>query len=46
MALAAIRQMADVASHYGRVVWLPTFDSEISVRHACGKGEGPYVPIQ
>ena len=31
---------------YGKIVWLPTFDSEISVRHADGKGQGPYVPIQ
>ena len=46
MNLAAVKQMADVAGHYGRVVWLPTYDSEISVRHADGKGEGPYVPIQ
>ena len=44
--LAAVRQMADIAGHYGRFVWLPTFDSEISVRRADGKGEGPFVPIQ
>src|SRR3954470_15651653 len=37
MNLAAVKQMADVAGHYGRVVWLPTYDSEISVRHADGK---------
>jgi hypothetical protein len=44
--LAAVKQMATVAGNYGRVVWLPTYDSEISVRHADGKGTGPYVPIQ
>jgi hypothetical protein len=44
--LAAVKQMADQAGHYGRIVWLPTYDSEISVRHADGKGQGPYVPIQ
>ena len=44
--LAAVKQMANVTGHYGKVVWLPTFDSEISVRHADGKGKGPYVPIQ
>jgi hypothetical protein len=44
--LAAVKQMASVTGNYGKVVWLPTFDSEISVRHADGKGKGPYVPIQ
>jgi hypothetical protein len=44
--LAAVKQMADIAGHYGRLVWLPTYDSEISVRRADGKGEGPFVPIQ
>ncbi|MBV9550364.1 MAG: hypothetical protein JO256_11905 [Alphaproteobacteria bacterium] len=44
--LAAVKQMADVAGHFGKVVWLPTYDSEISVRHADGKGEGAFVPIQ
>jgi hypothetical protein len=44
--LAAVKQMASITGGYGKVVWLPTFDSEISVRHADGKGQGPYVPIQ
>ncbi|HVZ28154.1 MAG TPA: DUF6282 family protein [Rhizomicrobium sp.] len=44
--LAAVKQMASVTGNYGKVVWLPTFDSEISVRHADGKGKGLYVPIQ
>jgi hypothetical protein len=44
--LAAVKQMADQVGHYGKIVWLPTYDSEISVRHADGKGQGPYVPIQ
>jgi hypothetical protein len=37
--------MAEMKGGYGKVVWLPTFDSEISVRHADGKGQGPYVPV-
>jgi hypothetical protein len=44
--LFAVKQMAEMKGGYGKVVWLPTFDSEISVRHADGKGKGPYVPIQ
>jgi hypothetical protein len=44
--LAAVKQMASITGGYGKVVWLPTFDSEISVRHADGKGIGPYVPIE
>src|SRR6185312_1637546 len=28
--LAAVKQMANVTGNYGKVVWLPTFDSEIS----------------
>jgi hypothetical protein len=44
--LFAVKQMAKMKGGYGKVVWLPTFDSEISVRHADGKGKGPYVPIQ
>jgi hypothetical protein len=44
--VAAVKQMADIAGHHGRVVWLPTYDSEISVRRADGKGEGLFVPVQ
>ena len=44
--LAAVKQMASITGGYGKVVWLPTFDSEISVRQADGKGIGPYVPIE
>lgn len=43
---AAVKQMANMQGSYGRVVWLPSFDSEISLRHQDGKGTGPYVPIQ
>jgi hypothetical protein len=43
--LFAVKQMAEMKGGYGKVVWLPTFDSEISVRHADGKGQGPYVPV-
>jgi hypothetical protein len=38
--LEAVRHMADVKGGYGRVVWLPTFDSENSVQ-----GKGPQVPV-
>lgn len=38
--LEAVKHMADVKGGYGRVVWLPTFDSENSVR-----GKGPQVPV-
>jgi hypothetical protein len=38
--LEAVKHMADVEGGYGRVVWLPTFDSENSVR-----GKGPQVPV-
>jgi Family of unknown function (DUF6282) len=38
--LEAVKHMAEVKGGYGRVVWLPTFDSENSVR-----GKGPQVPV-
>jgi hypothetical protein len=42
----AVRQMADIAGHHGRIVWLPTFDSEITIRGANGTGTGAFVPVQ
>lgn len=38
--LEAVKHMANVKGGYGRVVWLPTFDSENEV-----KGKGPQVPV-
>lgn len=38
--LEAVKHMANVKGGYGRVVWLPTFDSEAGV-----KGRGPFVPV-
>jgi len=38
--IEAVKHMAEVEGGYGRVVWLPTFDSENSVR-----GKGPQVPV-
>ncbi len=41
--LEAIKHMAAIKGGYGRVVWLPTFDSENAVK-AAGRG-GPFVPV-
>jgi len=38
--LEAVKHMAGVKGGYGRVVWLPTFDSENTVQ-----GKGPQVPV-
>lgn len=38
--LEAVKHMVNVKGGYGRVIWLPTFDSENSV-----KGRGPQVPV-
>jgi hypothetical protein len=38
--LEAVKHMTNVKGGYGRVVWLPTFDSEASI-----KGKGPQVPV-
>jgi len=38
--LEAVKHMVNVKGGYGRVIWLPTFDSENSV-----KGKGPQVPV-
>ena len=39
----AVRQMATFSGGRGKVVWLPTFDSEHAV--ASGGGDGPFVSI-
>ena len=39
----AVRQMAAFSGGRGRVVWLPTFDSEYAATSS--GGDGPYVPI-
>jgi Family of unknown function (DUF6282) len=38
--IEAVKHMVNVKGGYGRVVWLPTFDSENSIR-----GRGPQVPV-
>jgi hypothetical protein len=38
--IEAVKHMVNVKGGYGRVVWLPTFDSENTVR-----GRGPQVPV-
>jgi hypothetical protein len=40
---AAVARMAAVKGGYGRVVWMPTFDSENQVRRSAEKR--PFVPI-
>jgi uncharacterized protein (DUF1684 family) len=40
---AAVERMARVQGGYGRVVWMPTFDSENEVRQA--KQDRPFVPV-
>jgi hypothetical protein len=39
----AVRYMVDVAGGYGRIVWLPTHDSEHEVRY--NKDERPFVRV-
>lgn len=39
----AVRQMATFSGGRGKVVWLPTFDSEYAATSA--GGDGPFVPI-
>ena len=41
--LEAVKRMAAMKGGYGRVVWLPTFDSENAVKTA--HGTGPYVSV-
>ncbi len=40
---AAVERMARVQGGYGRVVWMPTFDSENEVRQS--KQDRPFVPV-
>src|SRR5215831_3173392 len=39
----AVRYMADLAGHYGRIVWMPTHDSEHEVTY--GKENRPFVTV-
>lgn len=39
----AVRYMADVVGHYGRIVWMPTHDSEPEVK--AGKENRPFVTV-
>jgi uncharacterized protein DUF6282 len=39
----AVRYMVDVAGHYGRIVWMPTHDSEHEVTYL--KEQRPFVPV-
>ena len=39
----AVRYMVDVAGHYGRIVWMPTHDSEHEVRY--NKENRPFVSV-
>lgn len=39
----AVRYMVDVAGHYGRIVWMPTHDSEHEVRY--NKEQRPFVRV-
>jgi Family of unknown function (DUF6282) len=39
----AVRYMVDVAGHYGRIVWMPTHDSEHEVRYQ--KESRPFVSV-
>ena len=40
---AAVENMAKIAGHYGRVVWMTSFDSQEQVRSA--KENRPFVPV-
>jgi hypothetical protein len=39
----AVERMAGIKGGYGRVVWMPTFDSENQVRYS--KEDRPFVPV-
>lgn len=39
----AVERMAQIKGGYGRVVWMPTFDSENQVRYS--RENRPYVPV-
>jgi hypothetical protein len=41
--LEAVKHMEAMKGGYGRIVWLPTFDSENNVKSA--HGPGPFVPV-
>lgn len=40
---AAVERMTQVRGHYGRVVWMPTFDAENQVR--VSREQRPFVPV-
>jgi hypothetical protein len=40
---AAVENMAKLTEHYGRVVWMTSFDSQAQVRYA--KEDRPFVPV-
>ena len=40
---AAVENMAKITGHYGRVVWMTSFDSQAQVRSA--KEDRPFVPV-
>lgn len=40
---AAVENMAKITGHYGRVVWMTSFDSQAQVRFA--KEKRPFVPV-
>ena len=39
----AVRRMAEIEGHRGRVVWCPTFDAENQIRFT--KSNAPFVPV-
>lgn len=41
---AAVQQMVDLPGKFGRIVWMPTMDSEYSARRSTNKNR-PFVPI-
>ena len=43
---AAVEEMASVTGNYGRVVWMPTLESEAGVRSGTGaNGDRPFIPV-
>lgn len=41
---AAVEQMVQLPGRFGRIVWMPTMDSEYSVRRSSNK-DRPFVPV-
>jgi len=42
---AAIEDFAKISGGYGRVVWMPTLESEAGVRGANGTSDRPFLPV-